>query len=375
MNNPDTIAPQRIDPMWQLNDPDEASRCWAAEELGYLNIAESVPMLAEHIGREPSRRVRDAIFQALLRIEADAVIVSAIQLLKHEDPSVRNQAVELLRHKGACAIPLLTEVMKQGDQHVRKLVLDVLGGRSSEDADAIYSIALSDQDKNVVITAVHTLGSARNYTFKAEIESLLACSVHPMLSIACLEALTILGDIRSLAAIRRALPQPWSLPAFFLPSYLRALGALGARLPLNELCDFLRRESSSGEGQISAILESILLTLASCSTAAACDEVLEVLFPVLRSIIDTEKPSRICQLAMQVLGHWSSNAPVQAMLMSGLASSQRYVRLGAVEVLCRFDGAEVRTLLIAHACTESDPEILALLNDAGLLKVHTGGVR
>ncbi|MGD0438121.1 MAG: HEAT repeat domain-containing protein, partial [Bryobacteraceae bacterium] len=54
--------------MEKLECPDEAERTYAAEDIGYLNAPEGVPPLLKRLGKEPSRAVRDAIFQALIRI-------------------------------------------------------------------------------------------------------------------------------------------------------------------------------------------------------------------------------------------------------------------------------------------------------------------
>src|ERR1017187_3017343 len=112
----------------QLNCADEAERTYAAEDIGYLNTPDGVPALLDRLGKEPSRAVRDALFQALTRIDADAAIEGSVGLLENDDPQIRNQAVEVLRHKGAASMPLLTTAMRNGDKDLRKLVLDVLSG-------------------------------------------------------------------------------------------------------------------------------------------------------------------------------------------------------------------------------------------------------
>src|SRR5271170_5875780 len=112
----------------KLDSADEAERVYAAEDIGYLNGPDGVLALLERLGKEPSRAVRDAIFQALIRIDADAAIEGSIQLLGSPDAQIRNQAVDVLRRKGARSIPFLTAVMQDGDKLMRKLVLDVLSG-------------------------------------------------------------------------------------------------------------------------------------------------------------------------------------------------------------------------------------------------------
>src|ERR1017187_9208444 len=89
----------------RLDCADEAERTYAAEDIGYLNTPNGVPALLERLGKEPSRAVRDAIFLALTRIDADAAIEGSLRLLESDDPQIRNQAVDVLRHKGPRSIP------------------------------------------------------------------------------------------------------------------------------------------------------------------------------------------------------------------------------------------------------------------------------
>ena len=92
----------------KLESSDETERIYAAEDIGYLNASEGVAPLLARLDQEPSRAVRDAIFQALTRIDADASMEGCIRLLESDDPQIRNQAVDILRRKGDAAIPMLT---------------------------------------------------------------------------------------------------------------------------------------------------------------------------------------------------------------------------------------------------------------------------
>src|SRR5450755_813564 len=165
----------------KLDCSDEAERTYAAEDIGYLNTPDGVPALTGRLAKEPSRTVRDAIFQALIRIDADAAIEASIELLERDDPQIRNQAVDVLRHKGEASVPYLTIVMRDGDKDLRKLVLDVLSEVHAGSANLIYDAALSDEDSNVVITAVENLGRLRAEAFRSRIEDLLQGDSHPML--------------------------------------------------------------------------------------------------------------------------------------------------------------------------------------------------
>ena len=334
--------------------PDEAERTYAAEDIGYLNAADGVQPLLERVGQEPSRAVRDAIFQALIRIEADASIEGSIRLLASEDPQIRNQAVDVLQHKGARSVPFLTAVMRDGDKHKRKLVLDVLSGIQTVGADAIYQAALSDQEPNVIITAVENLGRTRAAQFRGRIEELLLADTHPMLTGACLEALAGIGDARSLEAIRRRFPVLAELPDFFLVSCLKALGAMGTATEFVEVAGLL---PVCGQHLRPAILGALVAIYQRDAAEAHGEDLL----PVLRAVVEGADPSLWRYQAVRALGFVSSRDDVYAFLLSCLSSPERLVRLGAIESLRRAQHAGLQDVLASRATTETDEELLQAL--------------
>jgi HEAT repeat protein len=306
------------------------------------------------LDKEPSRAVRDAIFQALIRIEADASIEGCIRLLASEDPQIRNQAVDVLRHKGAQAVPFLSAVMRDGDKDVRKLVLDVLSGIQAIGADAIYEAALTDQDPNVIITAVENLGRTRATQFRRRIEELLLADIHPMLAGACVEALAGIGDEQSLAAIRGRFPNLTEMPDFFLVSCLKAIGALGSAREFVEVVNLL---AVRGPHLRPAILGA-LVAIHQRNPAEAHDE---DLLPALQPMVD-EGDSPLCRYqAVRALGFLSSRGDVYAFLVACLASPERMVRLGAIESLRRAPHPGLPDVLAARAKRETDEEILLAL--------------
>jgi len=190
----------------QLNGLDEAERIYAAEDIGYMNDPEGVAILLKRLDNESSPAVRDIIFQALIRIDGDAAIEGCIRLFASDQPQLRNQAVDALRHKGEPAVPFLNSVMHNGDRDTRKLVLDTLKGKRLNGTDAIYAAALSDPDQNVVITAVENLGQVRAEQFRGRIEGLIQADSHPMLVAVCHEALAKMAYKPPVAAVEGWLP-------------------------------------------------------------------------------------------------------------------------------------------------------------------------
>ena len=334
----------------KLHCADEAERIYAAEDIGYLNSPDGVPALLQCVDGEPSRAVREAMFQALTRIEGDAAIQGAIRLLASDDPQIRNQAVEVLRHKGAPSIPFLSSVMRQGDKDLRKLVLDVLSGVESSGAEAIYRAALGDPEPNVVITAVENLGRTRATGFRRPIEDLLVAASHPMLDAACLEALAGIGDEQSLPAIRQRFPGLGALPDFFLVSCLKAIGALGTASDAAEVALLLAVRGSH-------LRPAILGALLAIHQRHPVESHGADLRPALEAIAADEGPPLGRYQAVRALGALFPADAVFAFLIACLSSPERMVRLGAIESLRETHRPGLEAALAARALEETDEEV------------------
>ena len=338
----------------KLNDPEESERTYAAEDIGYLNVPEGVPPLLARLGAELSLAVRGAIFQALIRIDGDAPIEGSIRLLESDDPQIRNQAVDVLRHKGARSVPFLNIVMRDGDKDLRKLVLDVLSGSRTSDAAEIYAAALHDKDPNVVITAVENLGGIRAGEFRNQIEDLLQADSHPMLVAACIEALVEIGGESSLAAIRRRFKDLATVPDFFLASLLKALAALGSAEEFAEVASLL---PVRGPHLRPAILSALIAILPRCQLPVLAGNLL----PCLQAVVNGGDPPLCRYQAVRVLGFWAARDDVCSFLVSCLSNPERMVRLGAAESLRTTDRPGLQPVLTARALEESDEEVLQAL--------------
>jgi HEAT repeat protein len=334
----------------KLDDPDEAERTYAAEDIGYLNAPEGVPALVERLGHERSRTVCDAIFQALIRIDAGAAIEGCIGLLADDNPHIRNHAVEALRAKGDAPIPFLKAVMRDGDKDLRKLVLDVLSGVNAAGADAIYESALCDRDPNVIITAVENLGVTRAPQFRRRIEELLLTGSHPMLTGACLEALGGIGNELSLASIRLRFPDLGKVPGFLLASCLKAIGALGTAADFMEVAGLL----AVCERHLRPTVLSALMAIHQRHPSQTNDE---HLLPVLRAMIENGDPPLWRYQAVRALRYLTLRDDVYSLLLSCLSSPERLIRLGAIESLRVIEPPGLEKVLAERALQEADEEV------------------
>jgi HEAT repeat protein len=340
----------------KLNSGEEADRIFAAEDIGYLNTNEAVAPIVERLSTETSRAVRDAIFQSLMRIDGAASIEGAISLLASDHPQVRNQAVDVLRHKGEAAVPFLKIAIREGNKHVRKMVLDVLIGFRATGVEDIYAASLADADINVAITAVENLGKIRAADFRLQIEELLQnAGSNPMLTGACLEALAGIGDERSLAAIHRRFPSMNALPAFLLPLVLKTMGTLGGEKEFVEVAGLLSVRNPQQRPAVLGALVAIHLRRPALHHA-------DVLLPAVRACVaETAGSSMNRYQAVRSFSFLASREDVYSFLVECLANPERLVRLGAIEALRATIRPDLQNVFAAHALLEKDEEVLQAL--------------
>lgn len=338
----------------RLDSKEEVDRIYAAEDIGYAESPDGVPPLVARLPRESSRAVRAAIFQALERLDCDVSIEALIGLLLDDDPHIRNQAVDVLRKKGARSTPWLKHAMESGDKDTRKLVLDVLAGMDAGDCIEIYQRALLDPDQNIVITAVENLGKTRRTGFRSAIEELLSPAAHPMLTSACLEALAGLGVPSSINAIHRHWRDASVLPDFLLPSYLRAIAELGDATELVPLASLL-------EHRVPHLWPSILSAIAAVHRRHPSTCLPEQLLLPLQDIVCGTGPPLTRYQALRVLPACMPAEVLLPFLLERLNDDQPLVRLGAIQALNESSLPEVLAALSAHASHETHPEVLQAL--------------
>jgi HEAT repeat protein len=344
----------------KLESADETERTYAAEDLGYLNVAEVVAPLLERLQRELSPVVRDAIGQALIRLDAAEAIAGAVGLLGSDDAQLRNLGVDVLRHKGERTIPFLKKAMQEGDRDMRKFVLDALSGLPVKGTAEIYAAALADEDTNVVITGVENIGKLRAAEFRSELERLLESDGHAMLIAACLEALAEIGNASSLAAVRRRFPDLMELPAFYLTPCLKALAALGGQREFLDIALLLPHRAAH---ICPALLNALNAIQRRCHQRMRPPaELSEATRSVLERVAAGGDAPRCRYQATLALGFWADRDEVATFLISCLESAERLVRMGAGEALRLSGRPGLEALLRKHDLAEAESEGMPALS-------------
>jgi hypothetical protein len=109
----------------QLGDADPAVRRWAARDL--VEHPDGGPALCERLSREGDASVRAALFSSATRIGGAAVVPAMIELLRSEDPGLRNGAIEALASLPDAVAPQIECLLQDSDSDVRIFTINLLG--------------------------------------------------------------------------------------------------------------------------------------------------------------------------------------------------------------------------------------------------------
>ena len=333
----------------KLSSEHEADRIYAAEDIGYANEASGARALLARLPEEPSRAVREAIFGALLQIEDESVISGALALLDSEDSFLRNQALEVLRARGGKTLPHLERAFAEGNNDRRKFVVDIAAKLGDPGTSVIYERALKDPDLNVVITAVESIGNARQVQFRVHLERLLSPDGHPMLLGACLEALAQIGEPASVETVRGRLGHLGSVPGYLQPSYLRLLGACGCPADVDEVASMI---GSEGVGT------AALNTLTSLRNRYPDLTLPERLAGPLQDVVAQSPSALLGYEAVRLLGGLLRDRAVLDFLEACLEHTEKAVRIGAVQALREGGNGQTEAVLRQRLAHETDEEVL-----------------
>lgn len=333
----------------KLTSADEADRMYAAEDIGYANESAGVDPLLSRLPEEPSRAVREAIFGALRQIEHDSVIEGALQLLDSDDSFLRNQAVEILRTRGPSVIPFLDEAFRADDSDRRKFVIDILGQLGDAGTSEIYARALRDPDLNVVITAVESLGNARQTQFRETVAELISAGTHPMLTCASLEALAQIGDATSVDAVRARLSPVGELAGYLRPAYLKLLGAKGRQEDVAEIAQMADQDGLEA---------SVLNSLTALRNRYSGLKLPESLSQPLRDVVTRKTSPLLAYQAIRLLGRLLNEPEVFDFVGRCLEDPEKSIRIGAGQSMREAGSEPAAALLQRRMGSETDEEVL-----------------
>ena len=145
------------------NNPNEEERRQAAEDLVASNMYNNISIQAFSHGMLDSEAgIRDASQRALLNTPDEFKTITARTIapyINSTELELRNLAGEILTRMGEYAVQTLIPYLKSNDCDVRKFACDILGLIGNESIAPNIIPLLNDTDKNVMLSAIETLGN------------------------------------------------------------------------------------------------------------------------------------------------------------------------------------------------------------------------
>lgn len=139
-----------------LESAEAGARRQAARNI--LRCPEAAVRLIDRLNREQEVAVREAILNALIRLNDASAAAGLIDCLRSEDAALRNNAMEAFRQLGEHVLPLLQSLLSDPAPDVRICAVNILGSQSHAGAEKwLIRVIEEDSHVNVCATAVDLL--------------------------------------------------------------------------------------------------------------------------------------------------------------------------------------------------------------------------
>lgn len=154
----------------QLGDPDPRQRRLAARDLGAH--PQAALSLGQALAVETDGAVREALFTSLATLASEAAVQSLLPLLRSEDPTLRNGAIEALAAMPQAVAPCVDGPLLDPDPDVRIFTVNLLGElRHASVPGWLVQVLRHEAHVNVVAAALEVLAEVGSH---AELPALRA---------------------------------------------------------------------------------------------------------------------------------------------------------------------------------------------------------
>ncbi len=364
-------AQQEQNILERLRSDDPSEQRAAAFDAGDMALQSAVPFLVDHFASS-SVGVQEAAEYALRRIRGATTVQAVAPLLRVENTTARNIAMDILREIGVDDITTLTRLLYDQDPDIRIFISDILGSTGTSLALApLCDVLLHDPEVNVRYQAAVSLGSL-GYLEAAE-SLRLALNDEEWVQYAVIEALAKIKDASCVDILIQALDTCSPLVA---STILDALGDINNVKAAPLLLGYL--EKVSGPLRIKALKAIIqilgpnslnllggkqLTRLQEYMLAALDDEDEDTVKVVLAGLattgVNTNSTQAVLELAartnpdkqqdlFQAEIHCLIGIGYNEVLEEALKSPQETIRAMAIEVCGRIPGRAGRYALKRH---------------------------
>ncbi len=148
----------------QLADADPAVRRWAARDLA--SHPQAAAAVCARVAVEADASVRAVLFSTATTLGGPVVVQAMVQMLRSEDPGVRNGAIEVLASAPDDVAPHIDRLLLDADSDVRIFTVNLLGDlRHPKVPRWLAQVLHTEMQVNVVGAALEVLsevGSAES---------------------------------------------------------------------------------------------------------------------------------------------------------------------------------------------------------------------
>jgi HEAT repeat protein len=178
----------------QLCSGEPALRRQAARELAQL--AEGIPLLCDHLEREPAVSVRSVIMTSLIQSRSRAAVEGLIRYLRSENTALRNEAIEALQEMPGKIAPYMEALLGDPESDVRIFAVNILSVLPDARApEWLHKVILEDPHVNVCAAAVDCLAEVGTFASIPALKELrLRFGDQPFMTFAIDAALKRIGD-------------------------------------------------------------------------------------------------------------------------------------------------------------------------------------
>lgn len=154
-----------------LESPDIDTRRLAVREAARMGYAD---LLADRLKVETNGGLRETILTSLVRIGGAGAARPLFELLRSEDPQLRNAVIETLQSMGDTIIPEIELLLEDPDSDVRIFAVNILQLlRCPQVPDIALKVIFEDPHVNVCAAAVDVLAEVGQPDMAASLRALL----------------------------------------------------------------------------------------------------------------------------------------------------------------------------------------------------------
>ncbi len=352
-----------------LESNDRQKRLAVIEQIHEERDLSVLDVLVEHLEREGERVIKEKIAMVLDDLLPNTECSKTIgYMIRSEDTFTRNCVVETMKMATDIVIPLLGELSRDDNCDVRKFAIDALINRDTPEVRRILRERLSDDDPNVVYTAVDYLGNLRDSEATSSIELLaLNTGDNPMLFCTCMESLAKIGNAGASQDLITHCNNIGSEPLFRY-SILKYMGCCASYEAVERyIIDLAAQSGEIFAKEIVDTMEAVCRREPGLKISALLKEVLR------RLMISVEAGENKYELSKMLADNIDiAEARVSARL--DLASSDSMILLAALEILGKYGEEQDLDRLDELAEQTNSDEVLELIGDAveSIMKAQGG---